>query len=61
MYFACVEALQNAAKHARGANGVSISVTDNGRLEFEVHDDGCGFDPAAVDGFIGQVLAAVKS
>ncbi len=45
VYFACVEALQNAAKHARGANGVSISVTDNGGIEFEVRDDGCGFDP----------------
>jgi signal transduction histidine kinase len=47
VYFACMEALQNAAKHASGATGVAISVSENGRLEFEVRDDGAGFERTA--------------
>jgi signal transduction histidine kinase len=43
VYFACMEALQNAAKHAEGATRVTIAVADNGRLRFEVRDDGVGF------------------
>jgi signal transduction histidine kinase len=46
VYFACVEALQNAIKHARGASGVWISLSDDGRLRFDVRDDGSGFAPA---------------
>jgi signal transduction histidine kinase len=45
VYFACVEALQNAAKHARGASEVEISLglDRDGALRFEVRDDGPGF------------------
>jgi signal transduction histidine kinase len=43
VYFCCLEALQNAAKHA-GAGAVSIVVSDGRDLRFEVRDDGCGFD-----------------
>lgn len=43
VYFCCLEALQNAAKHATGASGVSIDLSNDGQLEFEVADDGCGF------------------
>jgi signal transduction histidine kinase len=47
VYFCCLEALQNAARHS-GASLVrlSLSATD-GRLRFEIADDGAGFDPAA--------------
>jgi signal transduction histidine kinase len=45
VYFACVEALQNAAKHAHGAHSARISVSANERLRFDVRDDGEGFDP----------------
>jgi signal transduction histidine kinase len=45
VYFCCSEALQNAAKHARGASSVSISLERNGDLRFEVRDDGAGFSP----------------
>jgi signal transduction histidine kinase len=45
VYYACMEALQNAVKHARGATGVWISLSDTGRLRFEVRDDGAGFTP----------------
>jgi signal transduction histidine kinase len=44
VYFACLEALQNAAKHAHGATGVRISLSGNRRLRFDVRDDGAGFD-----------------
>jgi signal transduction histidine kinase len=49
-YFCCIEALQNAAKHAPGASGVAISLSCNGDLRFEVRDDGDGFD-------VGQVVS----
>ena len=48
VYFCCVEALHNAARHAPGS-AVRISLADTGHgPEFEVTDDGPGFDPAAV-------------
>jgi signal transduction histidine kinase len=42
-YFCCIEALQNVAKHAPGATRVSISLSRNGDLRFEVRDNGPGF------------------
>ena len=45
VYFCCVEALQNAAKHAGGGAQVSVLLTEDDRLRFEVRDDGAGFDP----------------
>jgi signal transduction histidine kinase len=46
-YFCCVEAIQNAAKHAPGARvDVRLWVAE-GALLFEIRDDGPGFDPAA--------------
>ena len=45
VYFACVEALQNAIKHAGGATGIAIVLEGHdGRLRFEVRDDGPGFE-----------------
>ena len=46
VYFACREALQNAAKHADGSERARI-LLDQGRrhLTFEVTDHGEGFDP----------------
>jgi signal transduction histidine kinase len=45
VYFSCSEALQNAAKHARGATGVTIWVwRERRQLHFQVRDDGAGFD-----------------
>jgi signal transduction histidine kinase len=44
VYFACVEALQNAAKHAGPAAHVKVSLwTEGNRLCFSVADDGVGF------------------
>jgi signal transduction histidine kinase len=46
-YFCCLEALQNATKHAEGATATVIELSDTGTLRFEVGDDGAGFDPSA--------------
>jgi signal transduction histidine kinase len=45
VYFACLEASQNAIKHARGATGLWISLWQDRVLGFEVRDDGGGFMP----------------
>jgi signal transduction histidine kinase len=45
VYFCCLEALQNAAKHAGEGAIVTIRVHESeGSLSFEVTDDGSGFD-----------------
>ena len=51
VYFTCVEALQNAVKHAGGATGVWIKLRQTrDRLWFEVRDDGPGFTVGDHDG-----------
>jgi signal transduction histidine kinase len=45
VYFCCVEALQNAAKHSPAASVRVRMWTAAGTLLFEVRDDGPGFDP----------------
>jgi signal transduction histidine kinase len=52
-YFCCLEALQNAAKHARGATVAVIDLSDNGSLRMEVRDDGARFDTDKVAGGVG--------
>jgi signal transduction histidine kinase len=48
VYFCCLEALQNAGKHAGdGATCVVSLREDEGALFFEVRDDGAGFDLGA--------------
>ncbi len=41
VYFVCLEALQNAAKHAE-ATSVSVGLWEDQELRFEVRDDGVG-------------------
>lgn len=49
IYFCCLEALQNAAKHA-GASIVRVELQQSdGHLHFSVVDDGVGFVPTAVN------------
>jgi signal transduction histidine kinase len=46
IYFCCVEALQNAARHAPGS-AIRVSLAeDEGQVVFSVTDDGPGFVPA---------------
>ena len=47
VYFCCLEALQNVAKHAPGARVTIRLAAADGELRFTVADDGPGFDPAA--------------
>ncbi len=45
VYFCCVEALQNAGKHAGSGASAGIRLwQEEGRLHFEVTDDGSGFE-----------------
>ncbi len=47
VYFCCLEALQNAGKHAGENASARVRVWEEaGGLLFEVADDGAGFDPA---------------
>ena len=55
VYFCCLEALQNAAKHAPGATVELRVEVGGGTLRFEVSDDGPGFDPGAAAGGHGFV------
>ena len=50
-YFCCLEALQNAGKHAGAAATVTVQVgDDDSGLWFRVHDDGVGFDASSSSG-----------
>lgn len=50
VYFCCVEALQNAAKHAGDDATAVVAVhRDGDRVRFSVTDDGVGFDSAAIE------------
>ena len=45
VYFCCLEAIQNACKHAGDGATLGLRVRHDGAaLAFEVTDDGCGFD-----------------
>jgi signal transduction histidine kinase len=56
VYFCCLEAMQNAAKHAGDDAELVIDVhEDEGRLRFAVRDDGPGFDTTLADGGHGFV------
>ncbi len=46
VYFSCLEALQNVAKYANASSATIRLAQTNGHLEFEVTDDGAGFDTA---------------
>jgi signal transduction histidine kinase len=52
LYFCCMEALQNAAKHAPGA-AVRVQLSeDDGAVRFVVEDDGPGLGPSVGAGVI---------
>ncbi|HEV3400773.1 MAG TPA: histidine kinase, partial [Acidimicrobiales bacterium] len=47
VYFCCLEAMQNAGKHAGEGATIAVRVwEEEGALLFEVADDGVGFDPS---------------
>ena len=54
VYFCCVEALQNVAKHCRAGARADLSLYERGNcLRFTLRDSGPGFDPARVAGSHG--------
>jgi signal transduction histidine kinase len=53
VYYCCLEAVQNAVKHAGPDVHVSIRLYTDDGLHVEIHDDGSGFDTAAVHDGIG--------
>ena len=61
VYFCCLEAMQNAAKHAGDDAEIAITVAevtaadDSRRIEFAVADDGAGFDLRSQEGGHGFV------
>jgi signal transduction histidine kinase len=58
VYFACLAAIDNAAKHA-GPVPVSVDLCDTaGALDFTVCDSGAGFDPAQTQ--IGAGIANMR-
>jgi signal transduction histidine kinase len=59
VYFCCLEALQNAAKHAgAGARAVVSLGEDDAAVRFSVEDDGAGFDAERVARGFGLVSLA---
>jgi signal transduction histidine kinase len=45
VYFCCLEAMQNAGKHAGEGSKIVVTISeDEGELRFDVADDGAGFD-----------------
>jgi hypothetical protein len=49
VYFCCVEALQNVAKHCGAGTRAHLRLTEtSGGLDFVLTDDGPGFDPSNV-------------
>jgi signal transduction histidine kinase len=47
VYYTCMEAVQNAIKHAVSGGGVWITLRQDEALFFEVRDEGVGFEPLA--------------
>jgi signal transduction histidine kinase len=58
IYFCCLEAMQNAGKHAGEEARLTVTVSESdGELRFEVADDGAGFDATAAEqghGFVNM-------
>jgi signal transduction histidine kinase len=49
VYFCCLEALQNATKHAGNGSSVDIRLdAQDSEVRFQVSDNGAGFDPGTV-------------
>ncbi len=56
VYFCCLEAMQNAGKHAGEGASITVTITgDEHHLDFCVADDGAGFDPKASEAGHGFV------
>ena len=62
VYFCCLEALQNADKHADGAKSIAIHVrASGGQLRFEVRDDGAASRPRPPRTAVGSPTCTIAS
>ncbi|WP_219414395.1 sensor histidine kinase [Pseudonocardia nigra] len=61
VYFCCLEAVNNARKHAPGAAIQVRLVAGDGRLHFTVHDEGPGWGQAASSATAGRGLRNVTA
>ena len=61
VYYVCLEAVQNAAKHARGASAVWITLRQNGQLSVEVRDDGPGFVASCSSGGLRNMADRIEA
>lgn len=63
VYFTCVEAVQNASKHAEGATSLWLTLQQDRALRFEVRDDGLGFEPpiAGLEGGLRNMRDRVEA
>lgn len=52
VYYCALEAIQNAVKHSGPGSSITVTIArPNGQIDFEIADNGVGFDPAVhVDG-----------
>jgi signal transduction histidine kinase len=62
VYFACLEAVQNAVKHADGATRIELRLENGANLRFEVKDDGRAADTAwlTAEGNSGTGLTNIR-
>ena len=61
VYFCCLEAVNNARKHAEGATIAVRLSTEGSRLRFRVQDDGPGWDQSRVTESSGRGLRNVAT
>jgi signal transduction histidine kinase len=61
VYFTCLEAVQNAEKHAVGASAIWITLHTGDQLSVEVRDDGAGFSPSAFVGGLRNMNDRVEA
>ncbi|MFD1523624.1 sensor histidine kinase [Pseudonocardia yunnanensis] len=61
VYFCCLESVNNACKHAPGADVVVRLATVDDRLCFTVRDEGPGYDQGARSGSPGRGLGNVQA
>ncbi len=59
IYYCSLEAIQNAVKHGGPRSSITVTLGSSaGRIDFEVKDDGVGFDPSAP--FDGMGLVSMR-
>ena len=61
IYYVCIEALQNAQKHAHGATAVWVTVRQDDHLALEVRDDGPGFVPTLAPGGLRNMADRIEA